>query len=107
MLDSLIFAPKTENCDLSNNKLAARRLQQLHQGHIQDLYKESRSIPPKQHSSHDQDTAQRLTDMAAQLAADEDNYHTAYARITNSQAVAELTPENVARCQKLYVPKTS
>ena len=101
MFDMIILHPTQGPDRPSPNTAVRQRLQQYKQGHIQQLYQEAQQVPPASAHSVTSDA------IAAQLAADQDNYSTAYQRLTNTQQVALLTPEAQQRCQELYPQPTS
>ena len=98
--DMLLLHPKPKGCHLSASSLVKQRLREFKQGQLQALYLSA-------HASTRPPTRATTAAAAAQLAADEDNYHTAYARIVSALPVASITPEVQALCQKLYPKPTS
>ncbi|MGL5814342.1 MAG: hypothetical protein ACRCYW_13585 [Aeromonas sp.] len=102
IFDMLILHPRPPSCRDSVNAIVRHRLHLFKQGHLSVLYDAALLAPPPTTT-----TTPPAYDVAAQLAADEDNYHTAYARITQAMSVAKMTEEAQAICQKLYPPPTS
>ena len=102
IFDSIILAPKATHHRLSANQLARQRLHELRHGNIQPLYQASQQLTPAITKALPSDLYH-----AAQLAADEDNYHTAYGRVTSAMPLAAMTPEIKHCCQKLYPQPTS
>ena len=83
----LILHPAQGPNKSSPNTTVKHRLQLFRQGKVQQLYLEAQQVPPAQGATTQADAR------AAQQAADEDNYSTAYHRLTASQPVATLTPK--------------
>ena len=96
--DAMLLHPNKENKG-SPNDLVRARLKAFRAGHIQSLWTASQAKPKQTTPSLEDHNHQ------AQLAADEDNYRTAFARLTKAMPVAAMTPENQHRCSKLYVDK--
>jgi hypothetical protein len=96
--DMMILHPRPRT--VPANKAVRQRLSQFHQGNLQPLYEHALAYkPPTHNTTHTPDL-----NHAAQLAANEDNYHTAYARLTTALPVACITPEVRDICQTLYPP---
>ena len=98
--DALLLHPNKEHKG-SPNHLVRTRLKAFKAGNIQALWTASQA-KPKQTSPSKEDHNHQ-----AQLAADEDNYRTAFARLTKAMPVAQMTPENQEQCSKLYVEQKS
>ena len=103
--DMMLLAPKPQDCHLSPAALLRTRLQLFKQGHLPQLYHQALQPQTQAHATHQPEDA--ANQHAAQLAADEDNYTTAYARITKALPVASISPEIRAACLKLYPPPTT
>jgi hypothetical protein len=80
----LTLHPRPLHSHTSPSKTVRHRLAVLQQGHLQLLYNLSHKTPAPQAMPT---TTTLNIDHAAQLAADEDNYHTAYALASPKQCL--------------------
>jgi hypothetical protein len=109
MFESLFLAlpNNTNTSNLSYSQLLQQRHTYLRLGTLQTLYEQTRhqtiavttttSIPIFDDLEHSR---------AAQMAADNDNLHTAYNRIKSVTPQVSLTPHYVKILQRLYPPQT-
>ena len=100
IFDMLILSPRPKRSKWGANQLTKSRLYQFRLGLLQGLHNEAMghtrpSVVPAQDPA-----------AAAQLAANDDNYHTSYARLTKALPVATITPQVKQLIQKLYPPPT-
>ena len=102
IFDILILHPKDAQSRNSPNDVVKHRLRLFRAGGIQELCEKAQARTPTPAQAKTQTRAE-----AAQMAADVDNYHTAYARLTSSMPVASITPDVKQLCQKLYPPPTT
>ena len=87
----------------SPNTIVHQRLSQFRQGHLQALWIAAQTkLPPNTTLA----TADSLS-IQAQLLANEDNYHGAYAKLTKALPIAPLNSQNQAICSKLFPPLTT
>lgn len=104
LFDMLILHPRPNTgTHMSPGNTVKYRLSLFRQGRIPELYQQAHA--PR--STPTTTRPQPNLDHAAQLATDEDNYHTAYARITKAMPVAAITPEVRELCLQLYPPPTT
>jgi hypothetical protein len=85
IFDMLTLHPRPLHIHTAPSKVVRQPLAVLQQGHLQLLYELSQKPPAPQLIPT---TTTPNINYAAQLAADEDNYHTAYARITKAMPAA-------------------
>jgi hypothetical protein len=104
IFESTILAPHKPDIG-SYSALLKKRLTLFKSGHIQQLYLESR---PDVHTPTPPLTPPIFNDLKynkhAQQCADQDNLHTAFARISSITPTATLTPHYLNILKKLYPP---
>jgi hypothetical protein len=109
IFESTILAPAPkESHTVSYSTLLKQRMTLFRLGQIQKLYDQSR---PTQSTPLPPSTPPIFNDLRynrhAQQCADQDNLHTAYARISSIMPTASLTPHYLNILKKLYPPPIS
>ena len=118
IFEQLVLAPIPREKSISSSKSKSkqsttstiyRRIRMFRAGRLKELFDESRQViskSPAQFSSRKESAAVSM-EKAAQLAADDDNYRTANARLTKATPVARITSTLLPHLQKLYPPVLS
>jgi hypothetical protein len=102
IFESIFLAPPTE-MNLSYSKLLQQRHTLLKQGSIQELYERTRTTIPHTKPTPTIPTFDDLQyNRTAQMAADNDNLHTAYNRIRSITPQVSLSPQYLTILKKLY-----
>ena len=107
IMDQLILFPNDKRNKRSPNEIIKERLILFRKGKLRQLYERAHAYQPPNSSTNTTPIVSGSLNHSAQLAADEDNYHTAYARITSSMPVASMTQEVEDNLRKLYPTPTT
>lgn len=102
--ESIFLAPPTSP-QQSYSHLLQQRYELLKTGKIEQLYTPTRQPPQHQPTTKPIPLFDDLQhNRSAQLAADQDNLHTAYQRVKSITPKVSLTPHNVTNLRTLYPP---
>ena len=100
IFEQLILGPKHPTSQETINQCIHRWLRLFRSGQIKTLYEESRQTISKSSKQFQQDPSK--IQKSAQLAADNDNYKSANARLTKTTPVAPINDNNIKAVESLF-----